>query len=132
MTSLKILLVDDKDYELELFARHLTRAGHTITKLLSPEQTLDLLRDPNAQYDVLVTDYNMPAMTGKELVEAMLAIPHRQGMPFIIHTGKDLEEDRDLRMFAKRNGGQAISKNHSDPSILLGRIQRVLELSKRE
>ena len=45
-------------------------------------------------YDLLVTDVDMPRMTGIELVTRVKADPGLQTMPVIIVSYKDREEDR--------------------------------------
>jgi CheY-like chemotaxis protein len=62
-TSLRILIVDDQPGLAETLALHLNLLGHTAKSLLRPSEALGVIHG----YDVLVTDYHLPEMTGLEL-----------------------------------------------------------------
>jgi two-component system, cell cycle sensor histidine kinase and response regulator CckA len=62
-TSMRILIVDDQPGLAETLALHLNILGHTAESLLRPSEALEVIHG----YDVLVTDYNLPEMTGLEL-----------------------------------------------------------------
>jgi two-component system, NtrC family, response regulator AtoC len=70
--SLKILLVDDKEYELDPLALLLRTEDHEVATFVRPAEALaHLEREP---VDVVVTDLNMPGMSGIELTEAALSL----------------------------------------------------------
>jgi CheY-like chemotaxis protein len=83
MRPLTILLVDDEELVRHGTAEMLGEMGHEIVQAGSGAQALRLLRADH--YDVLVSDYLMPGMTGMELAaEARLVVP---GLPVLLISG---------------------------------------------
>jgi CheY-like chemotaxis protein len=60
-----ILLVDDNPLNVNLARTILSRAGHTVRTASSAPQALELLHE--SMPDVVVTDINMPGVTGTEM-----------------------------------------------------------------
>ena len=65
-SSASILLVDDNSHGLIARKTVLEELGYAVTSTLDPVEALDLLAAK--KFDVLVTDYKMPQMTGVELI----------------------------------------------------------------
>jgi CheY-like chemotaxis protein len=63
----RILLVDDNHDGLVVRKALLEEAGFRVQIADDPQEGLKLFR--NAAFDVVVTDYRMPGMTGAELIE---------------------------------------------------------------
>jgi PAS domain S-box-containing protein len=81
---LKILLVDDEDLVRSATADMLVDVGHSVHQAHSGHAALSILRDDPA-YDLLITDYAMPLMSGAALIrEARLIVP---AMPALLVTG---------------------------------------------
>lgn len=60
-----ILLVDDEPHVIRVMRLSLERAGYTVRQAGNGEQALQEIR--NTPPDMLITDIDMPRMTGKEL-----------------------------------------------------------------
>lgn len=58
--------------------------GHEVTQVFSGDQALDIVRS-GARFDVVITDYAMPRMTGTELADALQSIAPQ--LPIILATG---------------------------------------------
>ena len=78
----RILLVDDEDSLVRSMTRMLEYYGYTVTGQTDSKQALKLFKDAPDRFDMVITDYTMPKMTGKELTLAILDI--RPEMPVII------------------------------------------------
>ncbi|MFN3620602.1 PAS domain-containing protein [Sphingorhabdus sp.] len=66
--TLSVLLVDDEDLVLEANAEMLRALGHRVKSVLSGSAALaELLTDTH--YDLLLTDYMMPNMSGLQLID---------------------------------------------------------------
>ena len=62
-----ILLVDDEPAVGRNTEHVLKRLGYSVTTMVSAEEALQLLRDGNHSFQLLITDYSMPYMSGCEL-----------------------------------------------------------------
>ena len=66
------------------------RAGYGVTCARSALQALDRVRAQPQRFEIVVTDYNMPEMSGIALAEALaLAAP---GLPVVIASGYVTDE----------------------------------------
>jgi CheY-like chemotaxis protein len=71
--TLRVAYVDDEQHVANVMARLLERRGFVVRSFCSAEELLTDLDAPHYAYDVIVTDYNMPRMTGIELARAIRA-----------------------------------------------------------
>jgi CheY-like chemotaxis protein len=67
-SGLRILLVDDHEAARTAIAAHLEDVGHIITQASDAPALLEILKNAPQGYDVLVTDYAMPILSGAELI----------------------------------------------------------------
>lgn len=83
---------DDEDIRM-ITTRILERGGHSVVATSDGEQALDAVRrtDP----DVVITDVNMPRMTGLELCRAIRADPEAHDVPVLVVSGAIMPQDRD-------------------------------------
>ena len=65
--AIRILLVDDNQLGLTARRSVLEELGYRITTASSAHEALDALA--SGAYDLMITDYKMPKMNGKELIE---------------------------------------------------------------
>ncbi len=80
-----ILLVDDDPSIVRLARDMLRQLGYRVVASRESREALDIFRkDPN-RFNLLLTDYIMPGMTGTELAREVLKI--RSDMPVVIITG---------------------------------------------
>ena len=63
----RILFIDDSVITLKLTAKRLQNAGFWIQTTTTGEEALHLLTRNNNQYDIVLTDLNMPNMSGAEV-----------------------------------------------------------------
>jgi hypothetical protein len=66
-----VLIVDDEQTVAQMTADTIGRLGHAALPTTSAAQALDLVRQRHGEIGHLVTDLNMPEMTGRELAEAV-------------------------------------------------------------
>ncbi|MBA3004823.1 MAG: PAS domain S-box protein [Desulfurivibrio sp.] len=81
----RVLLVDDEVALIEMGERILVYLGYQVTSRTSSIEALELFRDQPDNFDLVITDYTMPNMTGGELAKHILAI--RPKMPIVLCTG---------------------------------------------
>ncbi len=96
----RILVIDDDKSARLLLERVLSRAGHTVTLVDNGEQGLQLLSQH--QYDLIITDKNLPGLDGLEVLR--LARQSHPKLQAIVITGFPTPETktsaRDLGVFS--------------------------------
>lgn len=88
----RILVVDDSITVREVERQLLMRHGYDVTVAVDGKDGFNMLR--SVPFDLLVTDVDMPRMTGIELVRAVRREPKLSDLPIIIVSYKDRESDR--------------------------------------
>lgn len=89
----RILLVEDEEYVRDMVLKALNRLGYQVDVCVNGLEALATLK-ADSSYRLVITDQNMPKMTGVELVtQAQLVAPN---MPFIILSGYAQERLNDL------------------------------------
>jgi PAS domain S-box-containing protein len=83
--SLKILLVDDHDEVRGTTAAVLEELGHDVTQAATGTEALTAFREDETDWDLLISDYAMPELSGTELVRELRNL--RPSLPCIIITG---------------------------------------------
>jgi len=87
-----ILIADDSHTVREMERRLLVRAGYKVTTAQNGQEAWNLLRLNN--YDLLISDIDMPQMNGIELIAKVRDNPRLGRMPVIILSYKERDEDR--------------------------------------
>ncbi len=81
----RILVVDDEAPLVNVCQQMLTRLGYRVTTHTNPAAALaEFARAPEA-VDLVITDLNMPGMSGLMLASKLLE--HRPGLPIVLTTG---------------------------------------------
>ena len=91
--SLRLILIDDDRIQLQLTTAMLERPGVTVTCCHHPEELFDKLKEES--FDALLTDIQMPAMNGFDLLKAIRTpdIPRAQTLPVVAITARsDMDE----------------------------------------
>lgn len=87
----RILVVDDEPSLVDLASEYLERVGGdlSVTTATSATDALALVRG-DAEFDCVVSDFNMPELNGLELLEAVRE--EYPSIPFVLYTGRGSEE----------------------------------------
>jgi PAS domain S-box-containing protein len=81
----KILFVDDEPTVVEMGTAALERLGYRVTSSVDSVIALDLVRTGPCDFDLIITDFTMPKLTGLDFTkEVRRILPH---MPIVISTG---------------------------------------------
>jgi adenylate cyclase len=88
----KILVVDDSPAIRHLIADALGRQGFAVTVADDGQAALERAHDD--KFDMVVTDYDMPRMTGFELVHALKRDPKLRDIPTLMLTARDTRRDQ--------------------------------------
>lgn len=86
----KITIVDDEPHVLRVLKHSLEREGYDVKSYANGADALTGLREGHP--DVLVTDIQMPRMTGEELCQQIqLEMPERKFLIFILTSRTEIE-----------------------------------------
>jgi|GEM_PF-1666175 len=80
-----ILFVDDEEHLVNIWTRVLEKLGYDVTATTSSVEALELFRANPGGFDLVITDMNMPHLTGSQLTKDLIEI--RPDIPVILCTG---------------------------------------------
>ncbi|WP_054006849.1 PP2C family protein-serine/threonine phosphatase [Cypionkella psychrotolerans] len=84
--QLPVLVVDDSKAQRKILQMQLTRWGYQVTEAASGDEALALCRAQD--FDIVLSDWMMPGMTGLEFCKAFRALPREGYGYFILLTSK--------------------------------------------
>jgi len=91
--SRTVLVVDDSMLIRHTVCRYLEGIGYDVEAATNGQEALDLLQDGDYHPDLIVTDMQMPKVTGSELITALKAMPAMREIPIVILAGKKTSSD---------------------------------------
>ena len=115
-----IVTAEDHDDIRTVTARSLQRAGHTVVATADGAQALDAVRQHRP--DIVITDVDMPQLTGLQLCRAIRDDPHLQAIPVLLVSGSIHPDDPR----AVEAGATDILPKPFMPSDLLNRVTALL------
>ena len=123
----RILVVDDSITVREVERKLLENHGYHVEVAVDGMDGWNAVR--SATYDLVVSDVDMPRMTGIELVNSIKQDPHLKSLPVMIVSYKDREEDRMAGLEAGANYYLTKSSFHDETLLnavvdLIGEAQR--------
>lgn len=116
-----ILTVDDSASIRMTTRIALSNAGYTITEAVDGLDGLNKARGGN--FDLIVTDLNMPNMNGLEMIEELRKSPDHTGIPIIFLT---TESDVEMKTKAKAAGATGWVTKPFDSEHLVKIARKVL------
>lgn len=121
--DMKILIVDDFSTMRRIIKNLLRDLGFSNTSEADDGQTaLPMLQ--NGNFDFLVTDWNMPGMTGIDLLKAVRADDRLKGMPILMVTA---EAKRDQIVEAAHAGVNGYVVKPFTAAVLKEKIEKIFE-----
>ena len=98
-SSQHVLYLDDEEALVIMVTRMLERQGYRVSGYTSAKQALAAVRADPDQFDLVVTDYNMPGMSGLDVADELARI--RPDLPVAVTSGYISDE---LRRKAPESG----------------------------
>ncbi|MFI9651082.1 chemotaxis response regulator CheY [Guyparkeria sp. GHLCS8-2] len=121
--NMKILVVDDFSTMRRIIKNLLKELGFTNLEEADDGQTaLPLLKQGN--FDFLVTDWNMPGMTGIDLLRAVRADPELVSLPVLMVTA---EAKREQIVLAAQEGVNGYIVKPFNGATLKAKIDKIFE-----
>jgi CheY-like chemotaxis protein len=118
----KILVVEDNAALSGVICFNLVRAGFDVTSATNGRAGLEALQKGN--FDLVLSDQQMPMMTGIQLCEHIRQLPAHRKTPFILLTAKCMEID--LVKLQQQPGVSAALPKPFSPSELITCIEECL------
>ncbi len=123
----RLLVVDDETHILQVLSLKLTNAGYEVFTAADGEEGLELALQERP--DLIITDLQMPYMTGLEMCSALSADARTAGTPVLMLTARGYSlDDRDL---ATGNIRHVIHKPFS-PRAVLSTVQELLSETSQQ
>ncbi|MBN2182422.1 MAG: response regulator [Sedimentisphaerales bacterium] len=121
MTGKKVLVVDDEIHIVHVVAIKLRNNGYEVISANNGEEAFELACKNKP--DIIVTDFQMPVMTGMELVEKLRQHEDTKDTPVIMLTARSFAISKEQQELLKIS--DCLSKPFS-PRELLGNIEDIL------
>ena len=122
MDSRRVLIVDDDSAVQRILARVFQRAGYQVNTASNGRQALSKLAEE--RFDAMVSDIQMPKMTGRELVTHLASEgPYLPGCVFIV-TSRSENEERD---WVNQFPGVSLLEKPVSPKEILRLVQQRLD-----
>ena len=121
MADKTVLVVDDEIHIVHVVAIKLRNNGYEVVSADNGAEALELALKEKP--DIIVTDYQMPIMTGLELVENLRRHDETKDIPVIMLTARSFAIEQEQQDALQISG--CLSKPFS-PRELLGNIEDVL------
>jgi putative two-component system response regulator len=119
----RILAIDDEPDNLLLIRQALRQIGYTRCETeTDPVQAV--ARFQAEDFDLVLLDYNMPVMSGLEVLSAISNKAHGEQIPIIMVTA---QEDRDTRLLTLNAGAKDFLAKPVDLAELTVRVRNLLE-----
>jgi len=119
----RVLYVDDDESLVLLVQRVLTQMGYRASGYMTGPDAVAAVRANPHGFDLVVSDYNMPGMSGLEVATAVRSI--RPDLPVVIFSGYVTEE---LRTDALRAGVREVISKANTVDEMCQRIQQLLSV----
>jgi len=119
----KILVADDEAHILHVVSMKLRNAGFEVITAVDGEEALELCSTERP--DLLITDYQMPFLSGLELCKRLRAKEQTRDIPAIMLTARGFDIEPDEMADAKISA--VLAKPFSPREVL----QRVTDLLSR-
>ncbi len=112
--SHRILVVDDESHIVQVLSLKLRNAGYEVIAAADGEEAMEVACEQRP--DLVITDFQMPYMTGLELCRAMAQNDATKDIPVVMLTARGYALDEDD--LSTVNIKQVLSKPFSPRSIL--------------
>ncbi len=122
MMPKRVLVVDDEAHIVQVVTLKLRNAGFEVITAVDGEEGLELAT--RERPDLIITDFQMPYMTGLELCQALAKSPETAEIPILMLTARGYAlDDDDL---ATGNIKDVLSKPFS-PRLIVQQVQGLLD-----
>jgi sigma-B regulation protein RsbU (phosphoserine phosphatase) len=120
-TGVNVLIAEDSRMQARLLQKKLAEAGHSVRWGENGADALAMAREQTP--DIIISDIEMPVMTGYEFCKAVKTDPGLRGIPFILLS--TLADPIDIIRGLDAGADNYVTKPY-EPAYLLGRVDSLL------
>ena len=120
--SKRIIVADDEAHILHIVSMKLRNAGYEVLTAVDGEEALELCMAEKP--DLLITDFQMPLMTGLDLCKELRAHYETKSIPAIMLTARGFDIEPSEMISA---GVAAVLAKPFSPREVLGKVTQLLE-----
>ncbi len=125
MAELNVLIVDDSSVMRKIVDRTLRQAGLKVKEVFEASNGMEALaRLQQTRVDLILSDINMPAMDGLELVRQIQGVENARGVPIVMIT---TEAGEARVMQAITNGAKGYIRKPFTPDQIRERVIPLLQ-----
>ena len=117
----KIIVADDEAHILHIVSMKLKNAGYDVVTAMDGEEALELCK--SEMPDMLITDYQMPYMSGLELCMELRASEETREIPALMLTARGFDIEPDEMSAA---GIEAVLAKPFSPREVLQRVKELI------
>lgn len=124
-----VLVIDDMLPNRVLLRKVLKNAGYAVIEVSNGIEALDMLRSQHVNPDLIVTDIEMPVMSGITLIEQVRFLETAVAqVPIIAASGN---ADEEMRAQALEAGSDVFMTKPFDLGMLRGEISRLIKSRRK-
>ncbi len=117
---LRILTIDDSKTMRDMLMLTLADAGFDVLQAVDGQDGVDLAEREN--FDLVITDINMPRMDGYEVIRQLRKRPEHKSTPILVLT---TESETDKKNIAREAGATGWLVKPFDPDKLIATVRKV-------
>ena len=122
VSGIDVLVAEDSRIQAKILLRRLTEAGHAVRWAENGADAVTMARE--CRPDIIISDIEMPVMTGYEFCKAVKTDPALRSVPFILMS--TLSDPIDIIRGLEAGADNYVTKPY-EPDYLLGRIRSLLD-----
>lgn len=131
--SQRILVIDDEAHIVQVLSLKLRNAGYEVLTASDGEEGLDIVRSADRPIDLIITDFQMPYMTGLELCKEMAKHGRWSKIPVLMLTARGYALEPEDLAIASGDGRPMIRNvltKPFSPRAIVEHIQGILGEAK--
>ena len=117
-----VLVADDETHIVQVLALKFRNAGLDVIEARDGEEALELAR--RTRPDVVVTDLQMPFMSGSELASAMASDPMLASIPILVLTARGWGLDETISDLPNVRG---VESKPFSPRVILALVEHLID-----
>lgn len=121
----RIVIADDEAHILRVMSMKLTNAGYEVLTAVDGEEALELCAREHP--DLLITDYQMPVMSGLELCKQLRSDDQTRNIPAIMLTARGFDIEPSDMVAA---GITAVLAKPFSPREVLAKVNDLLDAAE--